>query len=220
MQGLRFSPGPLLVALVSLAGTACFYDDDGPRRLRHDPDNSVDVPPATQPPPAASSSGAPAAPQPGDPPTLVSTSPMLVEVDSDQTMNAVGGEGVGVFVEYQKGGHWHVWWTCDTKATGQTCDFSISISSAEGALSNVDPTELAQGLYSSPTPARLEASSTTTNEVRGIRFDTQAGAVITIEAALGNLKDGSFLFFVQDGKVNGGFTGVLTNPLRFQGSVP
>ena len=209
-----------LIALIASAAStaACVYEDDPPRRLRGDPDDSaVSAPPAAAP---AASPGNGAAPTPANPGAPISTSPMLVEVDSDQTMNAVGGEGVGVFVEYQKGGHWHVWWTCDTKATSQTCDFSISVSSATGALANLDPTELAGGLYSSPTPARLDARSTTSNEVRGVRFDTAAGAVITIEAALGDLKDGSVLFFVQDGKVNGGFTGMLTNPLRFQGSVP
>ena len=145
---------------------------------------------------------------------------MLVEVDSNQTMAAQPGEGVGVFVEYAKGGHWHVWWTCDTNKTSQSCDFAVSISAATGNLSNIDATEMAGGLYSSPTPSRIDASSTITTELRGIRFDTDAGGVITVQASLGTLTDGSFLFFVQDGKVNGGFAGKLTNPLRFQGSSP
>jgi hypothetical protein len=34
------------------------------------------------------------------------------------------------------------------------------------------------------------------------------------------VQDGSFLFFVQDGKVNGGFTGKVTNPLQVQGKTP
>ena len=216
MQRLRFSVSFIALIASAASTAACVYEDDPPRRLRSgDADNNS----AVRVPPASSATGA-APTTPASPTAAVNTSPMLVEVDSDQTMNAVGGEGVGVFVEYQKGGHWHVWWTCDTKATSQTCDFTVSVSSATGALSNLDPTELAGGLYSSPTPARLETRSTTASEVRGLRFDTAAGAVITIEAALGDLRDGSFLFFVQDGKVNGGFTGVLTNPLRFQGSVP
>jgi len=215
MQGLRFSISLIALMATAASTAACVYEDEPPRRLRDDPDTVV-VPPAT--PPASSSSGS--NPTPVDPGSPVNTSPMLVEVDSDQTMNALGGEGVGVFVEYGKNGHWHVWWTCDTNQTAQTCDFSVSVSSATGALANVDATELAGGLYSSPTPGRLEARSTTSTELRGVRFDTEAGAVITVEAALGDLKDGSFLFFVQDGKVNGGFTGILTNPLRFQGSVP
>ena len=79
---------------------------------------------------------------------------------------------------------------------------------------------LAGGLYSRADSSRLEARSTTSTEVRGFKFDTQAGDVITVEAALGSVEDGSFLFFVEGGKVNGGFTGKLTNPLRFEGSTP
>ena len=56
--------------------------------------------------------------------------------------------------------------------------------------------------------------------MHGIRFDTNPGAVITVDAAIGGFKDGAFLFFVQDGKVNGGFTGKLTNPLQLQGNSP
>ena len=60
-----------------------------------------------------------------------------------------------------------------------------------------------------PTPSSVEAKITTTNQVHGIRFDTNPGAIITLKASLGGIADGSFLFFVQDGKVNGGFTGKL-----------
>jgi hypothetical protein len=145
---------------------------------------------------------------------------MLVEIDTDQTMDAVGGDGVGVFIEYSKGGHWHVWWTCDTTQTRQSCDFSVSATAASGTITNVDATALPAGAVSSATPSRVDAKSTTTTELHGVRFDTKPGAVITVDAAVGGLKDGAFLFFVQDGKVNGGFAGKLTNPLQFQGNAP
>jgi hypothetical protein len=208
--GIRSSI-PRVVAAVLLL-TACVYDDEPPRRL-HD-----DSKPYTQDPAPPSAAG-----QPSASPTPVgatSTSPMLVEVDADQTMNAVGGEGVGVFVEYGKGGHWHVWWTCDTNQTHQNCEFSVSAAAAAGKVSNLDATELAGGFVTASTASRVDAKSTTASEVHGIRFDTSPGAVITIDASIGGLKDGAFLFFVQDGKVNGGFAGKLTNPLQFQGNAP
>ncbi|MBX3261762.1 MAG: hypothetical protein KIS78_06580 [Labilithrix sp.] len=193
------------MSLASLGG--CVYEDEPPRRLAPEPQ-----PYSPDPAPGTSS---------GDPGTSpASPAPMLVEVDADQTMNAVGGEGVGVFIEYARGGHWHVWWTCDTTETGQSCDFSVSATAASGNVTNLDLTELAGGYATSPNPSRVEASSTTTTEVHGVRFDTNPGAVITVDAAVGGLKDGAFLFFVQDGKVNGGFTGKLTNPLQLQGNAP
>lgn len=201
-----------LTALVSSLA-ACVVENDGPRSYRSPPDSTSTAPPAS------SSSGDTSTPALVDP-SLGNTSAMLVEVDSNQTMNAQPGEGVGVFVEYGTGGHWHVWWTCDTNQTNQSCDFSVSIGAATGNISNVDAADLAGGLYSSPTPSRLEARSTITTEVQGVYFDTDPGAIITLEASLGDFKDGSFLFFVQDGQVNGGFTGLLSNPLRLKGTVP
>jgi hypothetical protein len=135
-------------------------------------------------------------------------------------MNANPGEGVGVFVEYQAGGHWRIWWTCDTTKTGQACEFSVSAAAASGSITNADGAELTGGFLTKSTAARVEARSTTTTQVHGIKFDTAPGAIVTVEAAIGSLRDGAFLFFVQDGVVNGGFEGKLTNPLQLQGSSP
>jgi hypothetical protein len=202
-----------IVPALSLALVAplasCVYDNDPPRRLARDPAAS-----------AKPSAPAEATPPPRTPTSPAAGSPLLVEVDTDQTMNAVGGDGVGVFIEYGRGGKWHVWWTCDTDQTKQACDFAVGASVATGAITNVDATELAGGFITSPTPSRVDAKSTVTTEVRGIRFDTAPGAVITLEASVGGLKDGSFLFFVQNGKVNGGYAGKLTNPLMLQGATP
>jgi hypothetical protein len=145
---------------------------------------------------------------------------MLVEVDTDQTMDAVGGEGVGVFVEYGKGGHWHLWWSCDTNKTAQGCDFKVTAVANSGALSKLDSSEVQDGSASANGTNGVVATTTSTTGVNGIRFDTDPGAIITVSASVGSLQDGSFLFFVQDGKVNGGFAGKLTNPLELQGNTP
>lgn len=202
----------LLVVTLSAGLTACVYENEAPRRLAPEPKPYSPDPaptagdPGSTPPPATSGNASP--------------SPMLVEIDSDQTMTAVGGEGVGVFIEYFKGGHWRLWWTCDTAQTRQSCDFNVSAAAASGNITNVDAAELPGGFVTASTPSRVDAKSTTTTEVHGIRFDTNPGAVITVDASVGGLKDGAFLFFVQDGKVNGGFTGKLTNPLQLQGNAP
>lgn len=198
-----------LLFFASVLGlAACVYEGEPPRRLHHhddapDPSRSTDLP---APAPVPSSSPGP-------------SSPMLVEVDADQTMSAAGGEGVGVFVEYGKGGHWYVWWTCDTAQSGQSCDFTVSLTALSGSLANVDVSAL-PGRAATSTATRIDARSTTTSEVHGVRFDTDPGATIELEASAAGVKDGSFLFFVQDGKVKGGFTGVLTNPLDLKGNAP
>jgi hypothetical protein len=202
----------VLVATLALLG-ACVYEDAPPRQLNQDPNPYPPAAPEAPAPPTAPSA-------PSGTPSSGNGSPMLVEIDTDQTMNAVGGEGVGVFVEYASGGKWHVWWTCDTKQTKQDCDFVVSAAVSRGTVSNVDATELPGGFVTSSSPSRVDAKSTTANEAHGVRFQTMPGAIVTIEAAVGALTDGAFLFFVQDGKVNGGFAGKLTNPLQFQGKTP
>lgn len=199
----------LLLACATFAPlAACVYDDSPPRRLASEPEPSHSAAPPAADAPAPPLGG-------GTPPTT-----MLVEVDTDQTMNAVGGDGVGVFVEYAAGGHWHVWWTCDSNQTAQKCDFSITASVASGKIENLNTEKLEGGFATKTSNGELAATSSVTTEVRGITFDTAAGAVITLEASVGGLADGSFLFFVQNGEVNGGFTGKLTNPLQLQGTRP
>lgn len=152
-----------------------------------------------------------------------SVAPILVEVDTNKTMNAAPGDGVGVFVEYGAGGKWHVWWTCDTNRTAQTCDFRVKASVTSGAISNAK-TEKPGEAYLDPAlgvgATSIGATTTTTTQIHGVTFETQPGAVITIDAAVGQYHDSSFLFFVQDGKVNGGYAGKLTNPLQFVGKTP
>ena len=54
----------------------------------------------------------------------------------------------------------------------------------------------------------------------GVFFDTAPGAVVEVAGTIGGISEPGFFFFVQDGKVNGGYDGKLTNPLRFRGSAP
>jgi hypothetical protein len=148
---------------------------------------------------------------------------MLVVVDTDRTMNANPGDGVGVFTEYRAGGHWRVWWTCDTNKTAQSCSFDVSASLSSGGsgagitnVASIGNTSLVPG--GSDTEA--EGQATTTTSTDGISFDAPAGATITIDARMDGQDDGSFLFFVQDGKINGGYAGTLTDPLMLQPSAP
>jgi hypothetical protein len=154
-----------------------------------------------------------------------SITPVLVDVDTGRTMSAQPGDGLGVFVEYHAGGHWHIWWTCDTNKTNQSCPMDVKITfpaRAPGAFTNAQ----ADGVSASgvsplvASPTQLESVTTTTTGIDGMTFDTAAGAVVSLEASIGSLKDGSFIFFVQNGKINGGFTGKLTDPLELEGSAP
>ncbi|CAN5446740.1 hypothetical protein BH09MYX1_BH09MYX1_04600 [soil metagenome] len=146
-------------------------------------------------------------------PTVVG--PVTVVIDTNQTMTAAGGDGVGVFVEYKSGGHWALWWTCDTSRSNLGCAFTIN-GSALGKLKNL----------TGDADAHLDAGalvigSSVTTEAHEIAFDTNPGDDLTLDARVtGITPSTSLFFFVQDGKINGGYTGALTNPLIFQPSQP
>ena len=233
-----------------------------------------------------------------------SGTPMLAKVDPNASMMQSPGQGVGVFTQYDSGGHWYVWWTCDTSISNESCAFAIKVSVAQGAITdamsqgfsgadslaggagldgvdggagstNSNETSVAgsstsgtggssgsgtgessgsgtggssgsgsgssasatgtvsgsSGSNSSvlrqpgntPSPegaASFVATTTTTTTVQGVHFNTAPGAIITLSATLGGEYSGRFLFFVQDDKVNGAYTGMLTDPLELEPTSP
>jgi len=153
-----------------------------------------------------------------DPPT--STQPLTVVVDTNQTMNVQGGQGVGVFVQYATGGHWHVFWACDTTLSGLPCDYQLKItgtSLANPKTSQFDKTDA----LDSATTDQLVATSHVTTGVAAVDFDAKPGADMKIDLTMSGLRTGEFFFFVQNGQVNGNFPGdKLTDPLIFEPSSP
>src|SRR5579883_97816 len=103
-----------------------------------------------------------------------SVQPMLVDVDPNQTMNATPGDGVGVFVQYKTGGHWYVWWTCDTNKSGQPCAFDNTVTVSKGTITNVAPmtADPASPGVTQNGPGAIEAQTNTSTGIDGVTFDT------------------------------------------------
>jgi hypothetical protein len=191
--GLRWSSMAMLASAGFLAG--CFAGTDGSSSSG-----------GSGPAPYTSSSGT-APPQ-----------PLLVDVDTGGTLLTTPGNGIGVYVEYQTGGHWRVSWTCDTSLTSLSCSFIVDASVTAGTIASTGTEGLNPDDSVSQASARqIEAVTTTTTGVDAILFDTNPGEAITVTVSLN--APVSF-FFVQDNLVNGGYKGVLTNPLIFQPSTP
>jgi hypothetical protein len=146
--------------------------------------------------------------------------PAVAIVDTNKTMNAVGGQGVGVFVEYRAGGDWHVWWTCDTNRSGRRCPFDVTLTST-AALYDVQQDGSATGAIQVVRyPNSTGFSSITAREIHSVDFKTAPGESILLGAKVDGVASPEYFFFVQDGKVNGGYQGTLTNPVYFQPSLP
>ncbi|WP_394843265.1 hypothetical protein LZC95_40220 [Pendulispora brunnea] len=158
------------------------------------------------------------------PPNSGTTTPILAEVDTDQTLNANPGEGVGIYTEYSAGGHWYIWWTCDTNRdkAHRPCTFDVDVHVESGKVSNVRGDRLltSDSVNASSNGTDVGAHTVTTTAVAGILFDSDPGAVIQLSGYVDGNADPAYFFFVQNGQVNGGYTGRLTNPLRLQGSRP
>ena len=158
----------------------------------------------------------------GGSPTLLAT------VDTNVTMTASPGQGVGIFTEYDTGGHWHIWWTCDTAVTGELCavDVKVSVAAATG-ITNASADHFGAGdtLTTPSTPAAgaagaIEARTTTTLNSEGVFFDTDPGATITLTGGIGGVYSGQFLFWVESGKVKDDYTGPVSDPLMLKGATP
>ncbi len=192
---------------IATFGVACVVESSDP-----------DPPPrptAVYPGPAPSGSGSSG--------TASNGAPILVVVDTNKTMTATPGDGVGIFTEYASGGHWHVWWTCDTSSPNgshQSCAFDVQASVQSGSVSNVKADNLSDRDALTDDPQNVHATSTTSTTVQGVFFDTKPGASIVLRGSISGVADASYFFFVQDGVVNGGFQGKLSNPLELQGSIP
>jgi hypothetical protein len=150
----------------------------------------------------------------GSPPSQ----PLLADVDTNATLVTTPGNGIGVYVEYEAGGHWKLSWTCDTAITTLVCNFSVDASVEVGAITNPS----VDGFGSTDTltqtsSTQIEGVTSTTSGVNTVLFDTTAGATIEVSVRLD--APVSF-FFVQDGQVNGGYKGALTNPLFLRPTSP
>ncbi len=156
----------------------------------------------------------------GGPPPPNNTQPVTVVVDTNQTMKAQGGQGVGVFVEYAAGGHWHVYWTCDTSLSGLPCDFSLVMSGKSIANPKATNFEPSTDSFQSTADGALSVITHTTTGLDGIDFDATPGADMKIDLTVSGLRDGRFFFFVQNGQVDGNFQGTLSDPLIFEPSTP
>jgi hypothetical protein len=154
-----------------------------------------------------------------------SSQPILADIDTNGTLVSTAGQGIGVYVTYESGGHWQVAWTCDTAITNVACHYVVTASVADvptsgeivmETITNVSGT-VVPDVTQHTTGTEVAATATTTTSIDSMTFDAPPGAILQVQVQL----DGPVsFFFVQDNKVNGGYTGTLTNPMMFQPSSP
>jgi hypothetical protein len=141
-----------------------------------------------------------------------------VTVDTGQALTTTVGEGTGVFVEYQAGGHWHVWVSCDTVLTGYGCAYDVTAQVFGGSVSNVRGEELESGdVAGSQCADTAYLSVNTGSNLDGMTFDAPAGANIRVTAALGGAIYKDLIYWVGGGVAH---NDANSNPLDLTPSAP
>lgn len=103
-------------------------------------------------------------------------------IEPDEMLEAPAGEGAGVFIEYESGGRWHVWATCDTRLTGRSCHFDVLVQTSAGTIRNVYGDALTSDdtvLQDCPDTAQLVLKSRA--DISGMYFETQPGTTVVFD---------------------------------------
>jgi hypothetical protein len=144
------------------------------------------------------------------------TTPSRSTVDTDRQLEVDAGQGAGVFIEYQTGGHWLLTTSCDTLRTNttRTCQWDILLTPQDGdSLSNVVGSDLEADdslLPFTDGTGSFQLLATTSGDLDSLSFDSGPGASVLVDALL----DGScalpYFFWIGDGGLH---TGSPSNPL-------
>ena len=140
------------------------------------------------------------------PPPVVQGPTQQMQIDADATLQAKGGDGVGVFVEYKTGGHWHVFTACDfnqpTNPNGMACTFEVSASVITQGKSGAGITNAKGESLANKDTVALQGDGTahlfteTTTGLNGMTFDAPVGAVVELDVLLDSVEDPHYFYWI------------------------
>jgi hypothetical protein len=141
-------------------------------------------------------------------------------IDTDAQIDIDAGQGAGIFIEYQSGGHYHVRTSCDTTLSNSPCHWDVIVDPQSGTtISNVagENLEGSDSVHTYPPPLNepnaspsYQLTTETTTEIDGFTFDIDPGASITVDALLDGACAVPFFFWIGDGALH---QGSPSNPL-------
>lgn len=142
-----------------------------------------------------------------------------ISIDPGATMSSRPGEGVGVFVQYDEGGHWSIFTTCDTSITATSCNFDILVSAdPRVVLDNVEGTDLESGdSVTLGSDGSINLVTDTAFGTQGLSFDADPGATVELDVLLDGVAQPDYVFVVSDGRL---LSGVPSNPVDFSPAAP
>lgn len=130
----------------------------------------------------------------------------LGSIDTDVAMTDVES-GVGVFVEYAKGGQWTLRVGCDTAVDDAECFWQIYAYTTVGVpISSVQTIDLeSNDILSVKSDGELWLDATATLDLDGVSFVTDPGEPVTFDVYLeGDKHPEDFFYYVSGGEVVAG----------------
>ena len=158
----------------------------------------------------------------GVPADTTPTAPAQVAIETNATLTASPGQGVGVFVQYAAGGQWTITTSCDTLKSQYSCGFDLFVSGLRPstALTDVKGTNLSDAdSVDLGRDGTVHLSTQTSTDLQGLTFSAPPGAGIELEMYLdGAMVDANgdpqsrFVYWISDGVLH---TGASTDPIDF-----
>ncbi|MDI1449411.1 hypothetical protein [Polyangium sp. 6x1] len=188
---------PAVLGLVACAGlgsatTGCIIVDD-------DDDDTVIIDDGTRPP---------------------TEQPMQMSIETDVQLDAVPGDGVGVFVEYYASGVYRIWTTCDTNFSGLSCPMdiftSVDTSSTIDAVTT-DDLEGADHVNIHEAAGTVDMHVDTGVDFDAIEISTTPGAILRLEVLIDGVPQPRFVYWFGNGVLH---NGAPTSPVDFVPTVP
>ena len=139
-----------------------------------------------------------------------------VWIDTDATMTFDEGRGVGVFIEYERGGRWWISTSCDTVYSGYACAFHVDATFDSGIVPEV--------VYSTG-DERIEASLGRLGITQYVAYESQvvgfdvfpSGTSVQFAVYIDGEPETRYTYWVGDNAVH---YGAPSNPLELVPSSP
>ncbi|MBX3128894.1 MAG: hypothetical protein KF718_19415 [Polyangiaceae bacterium] len=146
--------------------------------------------------------------------------PAVSTIDTGASLaDMVPGEGVGAFAEYQAGGTWHIYTTCDTAISKLSCRWDIILSAASAdEIFDFAPDRLESSDYLDWEDDRsVRMVTRTTTDFDGFFVEAQPGAPMLLDVYLDGRPEPRYIYWVGDGGLH---QGSPTNPIELVPSAP
>jgi hypothetical protein len=148
----------------------------------------------------------------GDPPPPAPPEEIFtVGIDRGAELEADAGSGVGIYVEYEGAGQFHVWTTCDTELSGYACAFDLFAIGAGMGRGFGEDLEGNDELV--PNGDELYAYLETDYDTDGFSFTIADGEPMRLEVYLDGNSEPRFVYWVSGGVLQ---RGAPSNPVDFQ----